>query len=219
MAEAKQRAAPREGAREIAPGNGPEQEDKQDMGSSSNSCQKSTAQVVQALVQALLQIKQSCLEPPGLTEETLPKVSVATKRPGEHLEHDKSKRVRKEESEPGPVEVTQQSCKGQLNKDPKLALEEPSEERKAKGSPQANTKGYLDPELLGDAQERDALIPNGHRAGHFHQEKVASPPGEKKLFFPPRKPDLKRKEMESPEKSPRKKKREDKGDTPRKKKE
>ncbi|XP_032931887.1 translation initiation factor IF-2-like [Catharus ustulatus] len=206
MAEAKRRAAPREGAREIARGNGPEQGDKQEQGSSSNSCQKSSGQVAQAPQQAHLQTKQSCLEPPGLAEETLPKESVATKRPGEPLEHEKSKRARKEESEPGPVEVTEQLWKDQLNKDPKLALEEPSEDRKDKGSPQANTKGFLEPELLGDALECDALIPNGHRSGDFHQEKVPSPPGEKKLFFPPRKLDLKRKEMESPEESPRKKK-------------
>ncbi|XP_056345659.1 AF4/FMR2 family member 1-like [Oenanthe melanoleuca] len=50
-----------------------------------------------------------------------------------------------------------------------------------------------------------------------HKEKVPSPPEEK--FMTPRKPELKRKEMKSPEESPRKKKREDKGDTPRKKKE
>ena len=206
MAEAKRRAVPREGAREIVRGNGAEQGDKQEQGSSSNSCQKSSGQVSQAPQQAHLHTKQSCLEPPGLAEETLPKESVATKRPGELLEHENSKRVRKEESEPGPVEVTEQSCKDQMNKDPKLSLQEPSEERKDKGSPQANTKGFLDPELLGDAQERDVLITSGHRSGDFHQEKVPSPPGEKQLFFPPRKPDLKRKEMESPEETPRKKK-------------
>ncbi|KAM7020834.1 uncharacterized protein M8220_017294 isoform 1-T4 [Acridotheres tristis] len=197
-------------------------------GSLGKDSQKSSGQVDQAPQRAHLQTKQSCLHPAGLTKEPLPKESVGTKRPGEPLEHNKPKRVRKEESEPGPGEVTDQPCKDQLevkekpktdSEDPKLALHKPSEEREHKGCPQANTKGVLEPELLGDAQEGDALIPNGHRTGDLHKEKVPSPPGEKKLFLPARKPDLKRKEMRNPEESPRKKKREDKGDTPRKKKE
>ncbi|KAL2304749.1 hypothetical protein Nmel_006703 [Mimus melanotis] len=184
-------------------------------GSLGKDSQKSSVQVDQAPLQAYLQTEQSCLEPPRLTKEPLPKECVGTKRHGEPLEHDKSKRVRKGESEPGPGEVTDQSCKDQLRvkekpkidtEDPKLALLELSEEREHKGSPQSNSKGFLGPELLGDAQEGDAFIPNGHSTGDLHKEKVPSPPGEKKLFLPARKPDLKRKEMTSPEEPPRKKK-------------
>ncbi|XP_016161117.1 PREDICTED: muscle M-line assembly protein unc-89-like [Ficedula albicollis] len=59
--------------------------------------QKSSGQVDQA-PQQTPQTKQSCLEPPGLTKGAVPKEPVATKRPGEPLEHDKSKRVRKGKS-------------------------------------------------------------------------------------------------------------------------
>ncbi|XP_068052922.1 AF4/FMR2 family member 1-like [Anomalospiza imberbis] len=55
----------------------------------------------------------SSLKPLVHTKEALPRKIVGIKRPSEPLEHDKSKKVLKLESEPGPLEVTDQSCKNQ----------------------------------------------------------------------------------------------------------
>ncbi|XP_066041117.1 uncharacterized protein [Chamaea fasciata] len=191
---------------------------------------KSYGQVAKDPWEAHLPTKHSWLKPLVLPKEAVPRNTVGIKRPGEPLEHNEPKRVRKVESEPGPLQVTAQFCKDQLkvkagkpkateSKGLKLAPHEPSGTRKDKGSHQANAKGFVDPKLLGHAQQRDTLIPSGHRPGDPHKEKVPLPPGEKKWFLPARKADLKRKAVRSPEESPGKKKREDKGDTPRKKKE
>lgn len=189
---------------------------------------KSCGQVAKPPLEGHVTTKESFLKRPVHTEGALPRNSVGIKRPGQPLLPGESKRVRKVESEPGPLEVTEQSCKDQPKvietvkpkatkmterekrltdrKDPKPALHEPSEKPKDKGSHQANAKGFLDPRPLGDAQECDAPIPSGRRPGDLHKDKVPLPPGEKKLFSPARKPDLKRRAMESPEESPGKKK-------------
>ncbi|RMC13639.1 hypothetical protein DUI87_08716 [Hirundo rustica rustica] len=180
--------------------------------------QKSGGQMSKAPQDAHLQSKQSCLKPPVLTKEAVPRNTAGIKRPGEPLVHSESKRVWNVEINPGPWQVTDQSCKDQLkdkktlmpkataSADLKLALHEPSEKTKDKGSHQANARGFLDPRLPGDAQRRDTLIPSGHRPGDVHQEKVPLPPEEEKLFLAAVKPDLKRKAMRSPEESPGKKK-------------
>ncbi|XP_068044207.1 AF4/FMR2 family member 1-like [Anomalospiza imberbis] len=189
---------------------------------------KTSGQVTKAPQESHGMSTPSSLKPLGHTKEALPRKIVGIKRPSEPLEHDKSKKVLKLESEPGPLEVTDQSCKDQPKvkktvkpkatdkKGLKPALHKASEKRK--GSHQVNTKGFLEPSLLRHAQEYDAFMPSGHRPGDLHKGKVPLPPGEKKLFSPAREADVKRKAMRSPEESP-KKKREDKGDTPRKKKE
>ncbi|RMC13521.1 hypothetical protein DUI87_08597 [Hirundo rustica rustica] len=180
--------------------------------------QKICGQVAKTPQEAHRQTKQSCLKPPVLTKEAVPRNTAGIKRPGEPLVHNETKRVWNVEINPGPWQVTDQSCKDQLkdkktmmpkatdNTDLKLALHEPSEKTQDKGSHQANARGFLDPKLLGEAQECDALIPSGHRPGDVHREKVPLPPEEKKLFLPAMKLDLKRKAMRSPEESPGKKK-------------
>lgn len=193
--------------------------------------QKSCGQMDKAPQEAQLPTEHSCLKPPVHSKEALPRKTLGIKRPGQPLVIHEPKRVQKVESEPGPLKVTDQPSKVQPkvietvkpkasdSKDPKPALHEPSEKTKDKGSQQANAEGFLDLKLLRDAQEYDALILSGHRPGDLHKEKVPLPPGEKKLSSPARKPGLKRKAGKSPEESPGKKKREDKGETPRKKKE
>ncbi|XP_037991586.1 AF4/FMR2 family member 1-like [Motacilla alba alba] len=191
---------------------------------------QSCGQVAKAPHKSDVMSKHSFLKPPVHTKEALPKNTLGIKRPSMSCVHNESKRVWKAESEPGLLQVTDQSCKDQPKvkqtmkpkatnkKDLKPALHKPSEKGKDKSSHQANAKGFLEPRLLRHAQECDALIPSGHRPGDMHKEKVTLPPGDK-LFLPAREADLKRKAVRSPEESPGKKKREDKGDTPRKKKE
>lgn len=189
---------------------------------------KSCGQVAKAPLEGHVTSKQSFLKRPVHTEGALPRKTVGIKRPDQPLVPDESKRVRKVESEPGPLEVTEQPCKDQPRvletvkpkatkrterqkrptdrKDLKPAPHELSEKPKDKGSQQANAKGFLEPRPLGAGQECDALIPSGHRPGDLHKEKVPLPPGEKKLFSPARKLDWKRKAMKSPEEPPGKKK-------------
>ncbi|CAN8209298.1 unnamed protein product [Coccothraustes coccothraustes] len=175
--------------------------------------------------------KHSFLKPPVHTKEALPKNTLGIKKPSMSWVHNESKRVWEADNEPRFFQVADQSCKDQPKvkktmmpratdkKDLKPAHHKPSEKRKDKGSHQANAKGFLERRLLRHAQECDALVPSSHRPGDLHKKKVPLPPGDKKLFLPTREADLKRKAMRSPEESPGKKKREDKGDTPRKKKE
>ncbi|XP_050829701.1 AF4/FMR2 family member 1 isoform X1 [Serinus canaria] len=191
---------------------------------------QSCVQVAKATHESDVTSKHSFLKPPVHTKEALPKNTLGIKKPSMSWVHDESKRVWKAEREPGLIQVTDQSCKDQPKvkktikpkatdkKDLKLALHKPSEKRKDKASHQVNAKGFLEPRLLRHAQEYDAFVPCGHRPGDLHKEKVPLPPGDKKLFLTSREADLKRKAMRSPEESPGKKKREDKGDTPRKKK-
>ncbi|XP_053831162.1 AF4/FMR2 family member 1-like isoform X2 [Vidua macroura] len=187
---------------------------------------QSCGQVAKPTHESDITSKPSFLKPPVNTKEALPKDTLGIKRPSMSQVHDESKRVWKIKNETGLLQVIDQSCKDQPKvtvkpkaidkKDLKPALHKPSEKRK--GSHQVNTTGFLEPRLLRHAQEYDALMPSGHRPGDLHKGKVPLPPGEKKLFPPAREVDMKRKAMRSPEESPRKK-REDKGDTPRKKKE
>ncbi|XP_077033036.1 uncharacterized protein LOC129121064 [Agelaius phoeniceus] len=189
---------------------------------------RSCSQVAKAPRESDVTSKRSFLKPPVHTKEALLKNTLGIKRPSMSWVHDESKRVWKAGREPGLLQGTDQSRKDQPNvketmkpkatnkKDLKPTLQKPSEK---KVSHQANAKGFLEPRLLRHAQECDAPMPSGHRPKDLCMEKVPLPPGDKKLFLPAREADLKRKAMRSPEESPRKKKREDKGDTPRKKKE
>ncbi|RMC13539.1 hypothetical protein DUI87_08615 [Hirundo rustica rustica] len=122
--------------------------------------QKICGQVAKTPQEAHRQTKQSCLKPPVLTKEAVPRNTASIKRPGEPLVHNETKRVWNVEINPGPWQVTDQSCKDQLkdkktmmpkatdNTDLKLALHEPSEKTQDKGSHQANARGFLDPKLL-----------------------------------------------------------------------
>ncbi|XP_063014154.1 AF4/FMR2 family member 1-like [Melospiza melodia melodia] len=192
---------------------------------------QSWSQVAKTPHESDVRSKHGFLKPPVRTKEALLRNTLDIKRPSMSWVHNQSKRVWKTEREPGLLQATDQSCKDQpkvkktmkpkaTNKeDLKLTLQKLSEKRKDKGSHQANAKGFLEPRLQRHAQECDALIPSGHRPKDLHKGKVPRPPGDKRLFSPAREAGLKRKAMMSPEEFPGKKKREDKGDTPRKKKE
>nr|XP_026648378.1 AF4/FMR2 family member 1 [Zonotrichia albicollis]XP_026648379.1 AF4/FMR2 family member 1 [Zonotrichia albicollis]XP_026648380.1 AF4/FMR2 family member 1 [Zonotrichia albicollis] len=191
---------------------------------------QSWGQVAKARHESDVRSKPSFLKPPVRTKEALLRNTLGIKRPGMSWVHNESKRVWEAERKPGLLQATDQSCKDQpkvkktmkpkaTNKeDLKLILQKLSEKRKDRGSHQANAKGFLEPKLQRHAQECDAPIPSGHRPKDLHKKKVPWPPGDKR-FSPAREAGLKRKAMMSPEEFPGKKKREDKGDTPRKKKE
>ncbi|NXS88518.1 AFF1 protein, partial [Erpornis zantholeuca] len=212
-------AVPTESLNEIARGDGREEGKKQEQGISSNSSQQRAelrepphkSQVARAPQEAPLPTKHSCQKPPVNPEEPSPRKTVGIKRPSKPLVHEGPKRGLRVESEPGPLEVTDQSSRDKLKvkktvktkstdrKDLKPGLQEPSEKKKGKGSHQANTKHFLDPKLMGDAQARDALgpLPQGqgttpirtssHRPQDLHKEKLPLPLGEK-LLSPVRDP-------------------------------
>ncbi|PKU41711.1 af4 fmr2 family member 1 isoform x1 [Limosa lapponica baueri] len=113
---------------------------------------------------------------PVRAEEPLPRQTVGIKRPSKAPVHEGPKGGLKVESDPGPLEVRDQSSrdkpkvkrkakpKSSDRSDPKAALQEPPENRKHKSSHQANAKPLLDPKLrrevlLGSAQEHPALSP------------------------------------------------------------
>ncbi|NXA81960.1 AFF1 protein, partial [Thryothorus ludovicianus] len=196
-----------------AHGDGHEEGRKQERGSSSNSSQQLAelrepphkSQVARAPQEAPLPTKRSCQKPPS------PRHTVGSKGPSKPLLHEGPKRGLKVESEPGPLEVTDQSFrdkpkvkktvkkKSSDRKDLKPGLQEPSEKKKDKGSHQANAKPFLDPGLMGDAQARDALSPlpqgqgrtptrtSSHRPQDVHKKKLPLPLGEK-LLSPVRDP-------------------------------
>ncbi|NXO71500.1 AFF1 protein, partial [Phainopepla nitens] len=212
-------AVPTESLSDTARGDGREEGKKQERGSSSNSCQQHAelrepphkSQVARAPQEAPLLTKHSCQKAPARAEEPSPRQTVGIKRPSKPLVHEGPKRGLKVESEPGPLEVTDQSfrdkpkvkktvkTKSNDRKDPKPGLQEPSEKKKDKGSHQANSKPSLDPRLMGDAQARDALSPfppgqgttpartSGRRPQDLHKEKLPLPLGEK-LLSPVRDP-------------------------------
>ncbi|NWT13835.1 AFF1 protein, partial [Vireo altiloquus] len=212
-------AVPTESLSEIARGDGREEGKKQERGISSNSSQQHAelrepphkSQVARAPQEAPLPTKRSCQKPPVHPEEPSPRKTVGIKRPSKALVHEGPKRGLKVESEPGPLEVTDQSSrdkpkvkktvktKSTDRKDLKPGLQEPSEKKKNKSSHQANTKPFLDPKLMGDAQARDALSPlpqgqgttpirtSSHRPQDLHKEKLPLPLGEK-LLSPVRDP-------------------------------
>ncbi|XP_053796106.1 AF4/FMR2 family member 1 isoform X3 [Vidua chalybeata] len=212
-------AVPTESPSDIARGDGPEGGKKQERSISSNSSQQHAelrepphkSQVARAPQEAPLPTKGSCQKPPAHAEEPSARQTVGIKRPGKPLVHEGPKRVPKVESEPGPLEVTDQSfrdkpkvkktvkTKSGDKKDLKPGLQEPSEKKKDKGSHQANTKPFLEPRLMGDAQARDALSPlpqgqgtapirtSSHRPQDLHKEKLPLPLREK-LLSPVRDP-------------------------------
>ncbi|NWZ82373.1 AFF1 protein, partial [Poecile atricapillus] len=213
-------AVPAESLSDVARGDGREEGKKQEQGSGcSNSCQQHTelrepphkSQVARAPQEAPLPTKRSCQKPPAHAKEPSPRQTVGIKRPSKPLVHEGPKRGLKVESEPGPLEVTDQSfrdkpkvkktvkTKSNDRKDLKPGLQEPSEKKKDKGSHQANAKPFLDPRLMGDAQAHDALssLPQGqgttpirtssHRPQDLHKEKLPLPLGEK-LLSPVRDP-------------------------------
>lgn len=186
---------------------------------SSNSCQQHSeprepphrSQVARAPQEAPLPTKRSCQKPPAHAEEPSPRQTVGIKRPSKPLVHEGPKRGLKVESEPGPLEVTDQSSrdKPKVKKTVKTkssdrtglkpGLQEPSEKTKDKGFRQANAKPFLGPKLMGDAQARDTLSPlpqgqgttpirtSSHRPQDLHKEKLPLPLGEK-LLSPVRDP-------------------------------
>ncbi|NXT15327.1 AFF1 protein, partial [Prunella fulvescens] len=212
-------AVPTESPSDIARGDGREEGKKQEQPISSNCSQQHTelrepphkSQVARAPQEAPPVTKGSCQKPPARAEEPSPRHSVGSKRPSKALGHEGPKRGLKVESEPGPLEVTDQSfrdkpkvkkpvkTKSSDRKDPKPGLQEPSEKKKDKGSHQANTKPFLEPRLMGDTQAHDALsaFPQGqgtapirtssHRPQDLHKEKLPLPLGEK-LLSPVRDP-------------------------------
>ncbi|NXB27796.1 AFF1 protein, partial [Eulacestoma nigropectus] len=212
-------AVPTESLSEIACGDGREEAKKQERGNSSNSSQQHAElrepphknQVARAPQEAPLPTKRSCQKPPAHAEEPSPRQTVGIKRPSKPLVHEGPKRGLKVESEPGPLEATDQSCrdkpkvkktvkkKSTDRKDLKPGLQELSEKKKDKGSRQANAKPFLDPRLMGDAQARGAFSPlppgpgttpirtSSHRPQDLHKEKLPLPLGEK-LLSPVRDP-------------------------------
>ncbi|NXX27691.1 AFF1 protein, partial [Nicator chloris] len=212
-------AVPTESLSDIARGDGGEEGKKQERGISSNSCQQHAelrepppkSQVARAPQEAPLPTKGSCQKPPAHAEEPSPRQTVGIKRPSKPLVHEGPKRGLKVESEPGPLEVTDQSLrdkpkvkktvktKSSDRKDLKPGLQEPSEKKKDKGSHQAKAKPFLEPRLMGDAQARDAVSPlpqgqgttpvrtSSHRPQDLHKEKLPLPLGEK-LLSPVRDP-------------------------------
>ncbi|NXB16692.1 AFF1 protein, partial [Rhagologus leucostigma] len=212
-------AVPAESLSDIARGDGREEGKKQERGISSNSSQQRAelrepphkSQMARAPQEAPLPTKRSCQKPPAHAKELSPRQTVGIKRPSKPLVHEGPKRGLKVESEPGPLEVTDQSSrdkpkvkktvktKSTDRKDLKPGLQEPSEKKKDKGSRQANTKPFLDPKLMGDAQAHDAVSPfpqgqgttpirtSSHRPQDLHKEKLPLPLGEK-LLSPVRDP-------------------------------
>ncbi|NXI00613.1 AFF1 protein, partial [Pachycephala philippinensis] len=212
-------AVPTESLSEIARGDGREEGKKQERSMSSNSSQQHAelrepphkSQVARAPQEAPLATKRSCQKPPAHPEEPSPRKTVGIKRPRKPLVQEGPKRGLKVESEPGPLEATDQSCrdkpkvkktvktKSTDRKDLKPGLQEPSGKKKDKGSHQANAKPFLDPKLMGDAQAHDAFgpLPQGqgttpittssHRPQDLHKEKLPFPLGEK-LLSPVRDP-------------------------------
>ncbi|NWT31353.1 AFF1 protein, partial [Cardinalis cardinalis] len=212
-------AVPAESPSDTAQGDGPEEGKGQQWGSSSNSCQQHTelrepphkSPVARAPQEAPLPTKGSCQKAPACAQEPLPRQTVGIKGPSKPLVREGPRRGLKVESEPGPLELTDQSfrdkpkvkkpvkTKSNDRKDPKSGLQESSERKKDKGSHQAKAKAFLEPRLMGDAQARDALspLPQGqgtapirtsrHRPQDLHKEKLPLPLGEK-LLSPVRDP-------------------------------
>nr|XP_054489392.1 AF4/FMR2 family member 1 [Agelaius phoeniceus] len=210
-------AVPAESPSDTARGDGREEGKGQQQGSSSNSCQQHTelrepphkSPVARAPQEAPLPTKGSCQKAPARTQEPSPRQTVGIKGPSKPLVHEGPRRGLKVESEPAPLELTDQSfrdkpkvkktakTKSNDRKDPKPGLQEPSEKKKDKGSHQAKAKPFLEPRLMGDAQACDALspLPQGtapirtsrHRPQDLHQEKLPLPLGEK-LLSPVRDP-------------------------------
>ncbi|XP_032915750.1 AF4/FMR2 family member 1 isoform X2 [Catharus ustulatus] len=212
-------AVPTESLSDIARGDGREEGRKQERGISSNSSQQHAelrepphkSQVARAPQEAPLPTKRSCQKPPAHAGEPSARQTVGIKGPSKPLLHEGPKRGLKVESEPGPLEVTDQSfrdkpkvkkpakTKSSDRKDLKPGLQEPSEKKKDKGSHQANAKPFLNSRLMGDAQARDALSPlpqgqgttpirtSSHRPQDWPKEKLPLPLGEK-LLSPVRDP-------------------------------
>ncbi|XP_036237914.1 AF4/FMR2 family member 1 isoform X2 [Molothrus ater] len=210
-------AVPAESPSDTARGDGREEGKGQQQGSSSNSCQQHTelrepphkSPVARAPQEAPLPTKGSCQKAPARAQEPSPRQTVGIKGPSKPLVHEGPRRGLKVESEPGPLELTDQSfrdkpkvkktvkTKSNDRKDLKPGLQEPSEKKKDKGSHQAKAKPFLEPRLMGDAQACDALspLPQGtapvrtsrHRPQDLHQEKLPLPLGEK-LLSPVRDP-------------------------------
>ncbi|NXE40279.1 AFF1 protein, partial [Ptilorrhoa leucosticta] len=212
-------AVPTETLSDIACGDGREEGKKQQRGISSNSSQQHAelrepphkSQAARAPQEAPLPTKRSCQKPPAHAEEPSPRQTVGIKRPSKPLVREGPKRGLKVESEPGPLEATDQFSRDKLKvkktvkakstdrKDLKPGLQEPSEKKKDKDFHQANAKPFLDPKLMGDAQACDALSPlpqgqgttpirtSSHRPQDLHKEKLPLPLGEK-LLSPVRDP-------------------------------
>ncbi|NXQ13279.1 AFF1 protein, partial [Peucedramus taeniatus] len=212
-------AVPPESLSDIARGDGREEGKKQERAISSNSSQQHAglreplhkSQVARAPQEAPLPTKRSCQKPPVHAEEPLPRQTVGIKRPSKPLVHEGPKRGLQVESEPGPLEITDQSfrdkpkvkktvkTKSNDRKDLKSGFQEPSDKKKDKGFHQANAKPLLEARLMGDAQTHDALSPlpqgqgtapirtSSHRPQDLHKEKSPLPLGEK-LLSPVRDP-------------------------------
>ncbi|KAJ7407062.1 hypothetical protein BTVI_64169 [Pitangus sulphuratus] len=206
-------AVPTEGLSEIACGDGHVEGKKQEQGFSSNSSHRHAeprephhqSQVARAPRDTHLLTKHNCQKPPVHAEEPSPRQTVGIKRPSKPVVHEGSKRGLKVESDPGPLEVRDQSSKDKPKvkkivkpkstdrKYLKAAPHEPFEKRKHKGSHQASAKSFLDPKLMEDTQKCDALIPlpqghdttpirtSSHRPQDLHKEKLPLPLGEKLL--------------------------------------
>ncbi|NWH56745.1 AFF1 protein, partial [Geococcyx californianus] len=224
-------AVPTEGISGIAHEDGHEKNKEHGQGSSSYSSHqhaeprephhRSSSQVARSPQDTHLLTKRSCQKSPVHAEEPLPRQTVSIKKPGKALVHEGPKGGLKVESDPAPLEIRDQSSrdkpkvktkgksKSSDRKDPKLTLQEAPENRKQKGSHQANAKQpcpdtkLVRDVLLGSAQEHLALSPlpqgqdtthtrtSGHRPAvvakeDVHKEKLPLPIREKKLLSPVR---------------------------------
>ncbi|XP_039566301.1 AF4/FMR2 family member 1 isoform X2 [Passer montanus] len=206
-------AVPTESPSDIARGGGREEGKKQERGTSSSSSQQHAelrepphkSQVARAPQEAPVPSRRSCQRAPAHAEQPSPRQTVGSKRPSKGLVHEGPRRGLKVESEPAPLEVTDQSfrdkpkvkktvkTKSSDRKDLKPGVHVSSEKKKDKGSHQAKAKPFLEPRLMGDAQARDALSPlpegqgtapvrtSSHRPQDLHKEKLPLPLGEKLL--------------------------------------
>ncbi|XP_053920753.1 AF4/FMR2 family member 1 isoform X2 [Cuculus canorus] len=208
-------AVPAEILSEIAHGDGHEKDKEHGQGISSysfhqhaeprESHHKSSGQVARTPQDTHLPTKRSCQKSVH-AEEPFPRQTVGIKGPGKARVHEGPKGSLKVENDPGSFDIRDQSSrdkpkaktkgkpKSSDRRDPKLSMQEPSENRKQKSFHQANAKLCLDPQLmrdvlLGSAQENLVLSPlpqdqgtthtrtSGHRPAvvakeNFHKEKL-----------------------------------------------
>ncbi|NXU57783.1 AFF1 protein, partial [Turnix velox] len=178
-------AVPTEGLNEITLGEDGSKEGEEQGVSSSSSDQhtkpreahhKSSDQAIRAHQDTHLPPQHAYHKSPVHIEEPSPRQTVGIKRPSKVLVLEGPKGGLKVESDPGPIEVRDQSsrdkpkvkAKGKPKSNDrrglKPALQEPPENRRYKSSHQTNAKPFLDPKLMRDvmlssAQEHLALSP------------------------------------------------------------
>ncbi|NWX88738.1 AFF1 protein, partial [Nothoprocta pentlandii] len=222
-------AVPTESPGELGHGDGHE-ESKEQGKSISSTCSherpgpkephpKSSSRAGRAPQDAHLASKRSGHKSPARSEEPSQRHTVGIKRPSKVPAHEGPKGGLKVESEPAPYEAQDPSSRDKPKvktkgrprsgdkKESKATSQEPSENRKHKGSHQASSKGLLDPKpprdaLAGSAQEHLPVSPLAQSQGtpprtsgtkaatvgreDFHRDKFPLPVREKTLLSPVR---------------------------------